>query len=191
MPSSRGSSQPRDWSQVSRIGRWVLYQLNSQGSPSVPIFSSESDSRSVVSDSLWPHGLYSQSTEVGSLFLPQGIFPTKGPTRVSWTAGGFFTNWALREVRKYFKVIIECLLFFFFFTVQCFTQHEINHFKVNNSVAFSAFARPYTHPLYLLLSCSERKPGHMENLLLRLPGPQHQPSEFYFSGFIYLNILYK
>ena len=39
---------------------------------------------------------------------------------------------------------------YFFFTVQCFTQHKINHFKVNNSVAFSAFARPYTHPLYLL-----------------------------------------
>ena len=39
---------------------------------------------SVMSDSLWPHGLYSpwnspsQSTGVGSLFLPQGIFPTQG-----------------------------------------------------------------------------------------------------------------
>ena len=113
MPSSRGPSQPRDWSQVSRTGRWVLYQRNYQGSPSVPIFSSESDSHSVVSDSLWPHGLYSQSTEVSSLFLPQGIFPTKGPTRVSWIARGFFTNWALREARKYFKVIIKCLLFFY------------------------------------------------------------------------------
>ena len=41
-------------------------------------------SRSVVSDSLWPHGLYSpwnslgQYTGVGSLSLPQEIFPTQG-----------------------------------------------------------------------------------------------------------------
>ena len=41
-------------------------------------------SRSVVSVSLWPHGLYSpwnspgQNTGVGSLSLPQGIFPTQG-----------------------------------------------------------------------------------------------------------------
>ena len=39
---------------------------------------------SVVSDSLWPHGLYSpwnslgQNTGVGSLSLLQGIFPTQG-----------------------------------------------------------------------------------------------------------------
>ena len=45
---------------------------------------SESESRSVMSDSLQPHGLYSlcnspdQNTEVGSLFLLQGIFPTQG-----------------------------------------------------------------------------------------------------------------
>ena len=41
-------------------------------------------SRSVVSDSLWPHGLYSpwnspgQNTGVGSLSLLQRIFPTQG-----------------------------------------------------------------------------------------------------------------
>ena len=46
---------------------------------------SESESRSVVSNSLWPHGLYSpqsspgQNTGVGSLSLLQGIFPTQGP----------------------------------------------------------------------------------------------------------------
>ena len=43
-----------------------------------------SESRSVVSYSLWPHGLYSpwnssgQNTEVSSLSLLQGIFPTQG-----------------------------------------------------------------------------------------------------------------
>ena len=41
------------------------------------------ESRSVVSDSLWPHGLYSpwnspgQNTRVGSHSLLQGIFPTQ------------------------------------------------------------------------------------------------------------------
>ena len=45
---------------------------------------SESESRSVVSDSLRLHGLYSpwnspgQNTGVGSLSLLQGIFPTQG-----------------------------------------------------------------------------------------------------------------
>ena len=44
----------------------------------------ESESHSVVSDSLQPHGLYSpwsspgQNTGVGSLSLLQGIFPTQG-----------------------------------------------------------------------------------------------------------------
>ena len=44
----------------------------------------ESESRSVMSDSLPPHGLYSpwnflgQNTGVGSLSLLQGIFPTQG-----------------------------------------------------------------------------------------------------------------
>ena len=45
--------------------------------------SSESESQSVVSNSLWPHGLYpwnspGQNTGVGSLSLLQGIFPTQG-----------------------------------------------------------------------------------------------------------------
>ena len=47
-------------------------------------FESESESHSVVSNSLQPHGLYSpwnspgQNTGVGSLLLLQGIFPTQG-----------------------------------------------------------------------------------------------------------------
>ena len=101
------------------------------------------ESRSVVSNSLQPHGLCSpwnspgQNAGVGSLSLLQGIFPTQGSnpglphcqwilyllshkgsprilewvaypffskssrtrnwTRVSCIAGGFFTNWAIRE----------------------------------------------------------------------------------------------
>ena len=57
------------------------------------------ESHSVVSDSLWPHGLYSpwnspgKNTGVGSLFFSQGIFPTQ----VSHIADRFFTSWATRE----------------------------------------------------------------------------------------------
>ena len=103
----------------------------------------ESESCSVVSNSLWPHGLYSpwnfpgQNTVVGSLSLLRGIFPTqelnpgllhcrqilyqlsyKGSSRILvWVAypvssrfsqprnrtgvpciaGGFFSNWTIRE----------------------------------------------------------------------------------------------
>ena len=45
---------------------------------------SESENHLVVSNSLWPHGLYSpwnslgQNTEVGNLSLLHGIFPTQG-----------------------------------------------------------------------------------------------------------------
>ena len=55
---------------------WIIYE---------PITgTSVSESRSVVSDSLWPHGLYSpwnspgQNTGMGSLSLLQRIFPTQG-----------------------------------------------------------------------------------------------------------------
>ena len=52
----------------------------------IAVNGSESASHSVVSDTLQPHGLYiyspqnspGQSTEVGSLSLHQGIFPTQG-----------------------------------------------------------------------------------------------------------------
>ena len=60
-------------------------------------------SHSVVSNSLWSHGLYSpwnspgQNTGVGSLSLLQGIFPIQGSNQVSCIAGGFFTSWAARE----------------------------------------------------------------------------------------------
>ena len=61
--------------------RWILYQLNYEGSPSPK---QVSESHSVMSNFLRPHGLYSlrnspgQNTGVDSLSLLQGIFPTQG-----------------------------------------------------------------------------------------------------------------
>ena len=109
----------------------------------LPAKAGMSESRSVVSDTLWPTGLYSpwnspgQNTGVGSLSLLQGTFPTQGSnlglphrgqilyqlsykgsprilewaaysfsswssqprnwTWVSFVAGRFFTNWAIKE----------------------------------------------------------------------------------------------
>ena len=62
-----------------------------------------SESRSVISDSLQPHELYSpwyspgKNTAEGSLSLLQRIYPTSDRTKVSCIAGGFFTSWATRE----------------------------------------------------------------------------------------------
>ena len=64
---------------------WMSYNTYNAKYQIVSIFRNlESESHSVVSDSLQPHGLYSpwnspgQNTGVGSLSLFQGIFPTQG-----------------------------------------------------------------------------------------------------------------
>ena len=65
-----------------------------------------SPSHSVMSNSLRIHELYSpwnsldQNTGVGSLSLLQQIFLTH-QTSVSCIAGGFFTNWLIREAQVY------------------------------------------------------------------------------------------
>ena len=69
-PFSRGSSQPRDQTQVSHIANGFFASWAS-GKP--------------------------KNTGVGSLFLLQGIFPTQNQTWVSCIARGIFTNWAIRE----------------------------------------------------------------------------------------------
>ena len=59
-----------------------------------------------VSDSLWPHGLYSpwsspgQNNGVGSRSLLQGSSKPRNWTRISCIAGGFVTTWAIRDTLK-------------------------------------------------------------------------------------------
>ena len=66
----------------------------------------ESESRSVMSNSLQPHGLYTawnspgQNTRVGSRSFLWGIFPTQGSNQVPCIAGGFFSSWATREAQE-------------------------------------------------------------------------------------------
>ena len=65
----------------------------------------ESESRSVVSDSLQPHGLYStwnspsKITGVGRVAFPfsRGSFQPRDQTQVSLIAARFFTSWATRN----------------------------------------------------------------------------------------------
>ena len=65
---------------------WIWYEReeSSQGWFQDSGMRNESENRSVVSNSLWPHGQYSpwsspgQNTGVYSLSLLQGIFPTQG-----------------------------------------------------------------------------------------------------------------
>ena len=71
MPSSRGSSQPRDWTLPHC--RQILYCLKHQGS--------------------------SRILEWVAYHFPRGSSWPRSQTRVSCIAGGFFTSWATREVR--------------------------------------------------------------------------------------------
>ena len=72
------------WWTVSTIGTLSLCNGSHQRLFNTEWHESESKSCSVVSGSLWPHGLYSpwnspgQNTGVGSLSLLQGIFSTQG-----------------------------------------------------------------------------------------------------------------
>ena len=62
-----------------------------------------SESHSIVSDSLGPHGLYSPGNSLGqntggdSLSLPLGSSQTRDQTQVSHIAGRFFTSWVTWE----------------------------------------------------------------------------------------------
>ena len=72
-PFSRGSFQPRDWTQVSPHCRWILYQLSHKESPRILEW-------------------------VAYPFSSRSSQP-RNRTGVSCITGGFFTNWAMREAK--------------------------------------------------------------------------------------------
>ena len=102
---SRGSSWPRDRPHIACIGSQILYHWATWEAPAITCVLS----RSVVSNSLWPHGLYvarqvplsmgfsRQEYWSGLPFSSPGDLPTQGSNLVSHTAGRFFTIWATRE----------------------------------------------------------------------------------------------
>ena len=64
---------------------------------------------SVVSDSLWPHGLYSpwnspgQNTGVVAFSFFRGSSQPRDRTQVCQIACRFFTNWSTREAQKWWS----------------------------------------------------------------------------------------
>ena len=79
-PFSRGSSQPRDQTQTLPHCRQILYQLNHKGSPRI--------------------------LEWVTYPFSSGSSQPRNWTRVSCTAGRFFTNWAIREAPSLLRVIV-------------------------------------------------------------------------------------
>ena len=87
-----------------------MYFITSFSPDNFPSFKSEysrkdkwSESHSVMSDYLWPHGLYSswnslgQNTGMGSCSLSRGSSQPRDWTQFC-IAGRFFTNWAIGDV---------------------------------------------------------------------------------------------
>ena len=62
----------------------------------------ESESRLLMSDSLWPHGL-GQNTGLGACAISSGSLQPRGWTQVSCITGRFITSWTTREVQEYWS----------------------------------------------------------------------------------------
>ena len=108
-----------------------------------------SESHSVVSDSLWPHGSYSpwnspgQNTGVGSLSLLQGIFPTQGsnpglphfrrilhqlshkgiPRILEWVAYPFSSSFPTRESNQ---GLLHCRRILYHLSYQALDKRVLN-----------------------------------------------------------------
>ena len=99
-----GGCMRRALTWTSHWHRWACESAcNTWGGGSHPVLMSESESCSVMSNSLQPHGLYSpgnspgQNTGVGSRSLLQRIFPTQGrQPGLPHCRCRFFTSWATR-----------------------------------------------------------------------------------------------
>ena len=116
-------ASPTRWTWVwVNSGRWWTEKpgvLQSMGLQKVrhdwvtELSESVSESHSVVSDSLRPHGLYSpwnslgQNTGMVAFPFSRGSSPHREQTQVSLIAGGFFTSWATREVHMQHKALTK------------------------------------------------------------------------------------
>ena len=110
-PFSSRSSQPRNWTRVSSIAGGFFTSGTTRESLSVRVYSTqnpeldrlESESCSVVYDSLWSHGLYSpwnspgQNTEWVVIPFSRESSQPRDQTQVSRIAGRFFTSWDKRD----------------------------------------------------------------------------------------------
>ena len=97
----------------------VKIHIHSSVGPSFKDLWGESESHSVMSDSLGSHGLYSpwnspgQNTGVGSLSLLQGISPTQGSNRFS--ALHVDSLQFIKLFKNFFNLKLFCIVSYFFF----------------------------------------------------------------------------
>ena len=127
MPSSRESSQPRDWAQVTRTAG-EFFTIWATGKP--------------------------KNTRVGSLshsFCRGSSWP-RNQNRVSYIAGGFFTSWATREALKNMERFTNLHVIYVwsevkwksFSCVQLFaTPWTIQFMEFSRSVYWSGLAFPF------------------------------------------------
>ena len=77
-PFSKGSFQPRDWTQVSYMAGWFFTSWATREAQEYwSGFSSVQFSHSVMSNSLWPHGLQHARPPCPS--PTPGVYPNSGP----------------------------------------------------------------------------------------------------------------
>ena len=108
-PFSMGSSRPRDQTQVSLIaGGFFFLPAEPQGKP--------------------------ENTGAGSLSLLQWILLTKESTGVSCIAGGFFTNWTIREALRMKGEFQSWPWEYFWDLVVLLSQHSDWCIKILNDV---------------------------------------------------------
>jgi len=103
---------------------------------SIIFLACESESCSVVSDSLWPHGilhgiLQARILEWVAFPFSRGSSQSGDQTQVSCIADGFFTNWAIREAPPSMWNEHNCMIIWTFFgTALLWDWNENWHFPV-------------------------------------------------------------
>ena len=102
LESQKERKQDRVEKVLKRNNGWKLSKFSKMAIKKARLFQSESERRSVVSDSATciVHGiLQARKLEWASLSLFWGSSQPRDRTQVSRIAGKFFTNWAIRESR--------------------------------------------------------------------------------------------
>ena len=93
-------------------GAFIIFLWVEMGICSSPVFLqqillSESESHSVVPDSLWPHGvLQARILQWVAFPFSRGSSQPRDRTHVSCIAGRFFTSWATREAQEFLKCVL-------------------------------------------------------------------------------------
>ena len=116
MPSSRESSQPKDWAQVTRTAG-EFFTIWATGKP--------------------------KNTRVGSLshsFYRGSSWP-RNQNRVSYIAGGFFTSWATREALKNMERFTNLHVIYVWSEVKWKSLSRVQLFATPWTIQFMEFSR--------------------------------------------------